>query len=175
MEGTTQVLSSALEAARAEGISTIVVASTTGRTAQEMCSLAKGTGVRVVVVAFSLKPGVTKNPFPVLEELDKSGEIIFRQRPRMRSPGIFHRLIKKLSLSTWQRHLKAVKSIHGIGICVCHKILWMVIKAGLVESGRIIAVAGAKRGADSAGVFTISEGKKWPVLCKVIVSQGSVS
>jgi len=44
----------------------------------------------------------------------------------------------------------------------------MLIEGRILKDERVVAIAGTKKGADSAGIFLADSRKKWPILEKVI-------
>ena len=166
---TAEVLGAALEAARTRGIDRMIIASTTGRTALELCAMIDGADVRPVIVAHRAKPQGDEFQDAARKALAEKRIVLFRQTDRRALPRVLHRIIRKLTMSSWQAKLKAVKASQGTGICVCHKILWMMIQSGSLAPGEVVAVAGRKEGADSAGAFLIPGQKRWPVLLSVII------
>ncbi len=164
---TTDVLRTALEAARRNDVRTVVVASTTGRTALELADMAHHERIRIIVVGHAANRG--KNFDEAIEKrLAGRGILVFRDDRRIAMPRVVHSALKKLVPHRWRRELQVVKEAHGTGICVCHKILWMLVKARTVLPCSVVAIAGTRTGADSAGFFSVPEGKKKPRLVAVI-------
>lgn len=167
---TAKVLEQALSAAKRGRISTVVVASTTGRTARLLLEVLDTFDGKVVVVAHGGAKGRARFDEVARLELADRGVPVLIQANRLRLPGILHRLLRKAGLNRWQRTLKKIKAEHGTGICVCHKLLRMSSKAGLIGSGHVVAIAGMNRGADSAGIFEIDFHTRLPMLIQVIVA-----
>lgn len=167
------VLRSALEAARQKNISTLVVASTSGRTAVELWELVKQAGLSLIVVTHDEgKPDAQRRFNPeIRRKLETANVMIYTHNPR----AIFLRkLIAKFlgpfGFPRWYRHLRAVKDQYGTGIKVCHIIVKMLLDGKILNQGRLIAIAGAKSGADSVALFSIRSPKQWPLLEEIIMS-----
>lgn len=162
------ILQAAVDTALQREISVIIIASTTGDTALKLLTLIAGRKVRLIVVTSEKAKNGAHFKDEICEELRSKGVVILTNRP----PGIVSRLMRKtfgrLVSSPWQKYLSKIQMDYGTGVRVCHKITRIVMHAGIIEDGRIVAVAGTKRGADCAVVLATEAGARWPRLEEVI-------
>ena len=163
-------LITAVEEAKRRNIPTVVVASTTGKTARRLLELVRAEALAVVVVTHDEGKPPQERRFDrkVRSELEASGIRVYTHNPRnILVRKIIGRLFGRFGFPRWYKHLSAVKEKYGTGIKVCHIITEMLIEDGILEEGRVVAVAGRKSGADSVCIFTVKP-KGWPVLEEVI-------
>jgi len=149
-ENTTNVIRLIKERAQARGIKKVVVASTRGDTARAVAVSFEGTGLHLVVIPWQYGFRDTQ-PFPqeLLAELQGKGHrvhfgtMLFHTEDLygIRTPQVMANLLR----------------IFGQGIKVCVEIIMMACDGGCIETGeKVIAVAGAAAGADTAIVATAS-------------------
>ena len=169
------ILAAALEAARRKGIPTIVVASTTGKTASALSKLAKTENLRMIVVTHDEGKPAEARRFDegVRLRLLADRITVYTHDPRyILARKIAARLFGRFGFPRWYKHLDKVKMKYGTGIKVCHIITQMLIEGGILREGRVVAIAGTKSGADSAATFSVKPDNKWPVLDEIIVGRG---
>ena len=149
-ENTLDVIRLIKERARTRGIKRVVVASTRGDTARVAAESCEGTGLQLVVIPWQYGFRDTQ-PFPqeLVTELQAKGHrvhfgtMLFHTEDLygVRTPQVMANLLR----------------IFGQGIKVCVEIIMMSCDAGCIEIGeKVIAVAGAGAGADTAVVATAS-------------------
>lgn len=168
------VLQTAVEAAKKRNILTIVIASTTGKTAAKFLEVIKTERLKVIVVTHdeSRSPEERRFDEHIRMRLLANNIIVYTHNPRaLLLRKIIGRILGELGFSTWQRHLKEVRKKYGTGIKVCHIIVRMLMEGRALTNSKVVAIAGAKNGADSAGIFIIRPENKYPVLEEVIRSQ----
>lgn len=162
----------ALAAAGQANISGVVVASTSGQTANALFDLAKGLNLKLIVVTHDegrSEPERRFNP-EIRRKLEEHNVLVYTHNPRLiLMRKLTARILGPLGLPRWYKHLRAVKDQYGTGIKVCHIIVKMLMEGKVLNNDRVIAIAGSKRGADSAAIFSIIPNNKWPVLEEVIV------
>lgn len=169
------VLKEALAAAKKRNVSTLVVASTSGKTADELFELAKGEKLNIIVVTHDEGKPESQRRFSqdIRTKLLAHNITVYTHNPRMIIlRKIIARLFGRFGFPRWYKHLQAVKEKYGSGIKVCHIITQMLMEGKILSSERLIAIAGNKSGADSAAIFLISGHNKWPVLEEVIIREG---
>lgn len=171
-----EVLQAALSAASKTNISTIVAASTTGATADRLLGYMKQDNLRAIVVTHDEGRPETDRRFneDIRRKLLAQNVTVYTHNPRqLLFQKIARKIIGQFGLSPWHNHLKGVKEKYGTGIKVCHIILQMLMEGKVLRDEKVVAIAGKKSGADSAGIFAIKPRNKWPVLEKVIIRDGS--
>lgn len=145
-ENTDVTLSLARERAAALGIGKVVLASTTGATAQK--ALAYFREVKLIVVPHQFDFKRKENLFPreLVESIRKTGhEVHF-------GTMLFH--TGDFYGSTAPALMANLLRCFSQGVKVCFEITLMAADAGLVAGGeKVIAVAGTGRGADTALVM----------------------
>ena len=167
-ENTTNVIQLIKERAQAIGIKKVVLASTRGDTARAVAVSFEGTGLHLVVIPWQYGFRDTQ-PFPqeLVAELQGKGHrvhfgtMLFHTEDLygIRTPQIMANLLR----------------IFGQGIKVCVEIIMMACDGGCIEIGeKVIAVAGAAAGADTAIVATASPSIKMTglrvheIICKTL-------
>ena len=168
------MLQTAVEAAKRKNIPILVVASTTGNTASKLLDLVKSEKLKVIVVTHDEGRSLGERRFNEdirLRFLANNITVYTHNPPWFLLQKIMSKLLAKLGLLPWQRHLQEVKAKYGTGIKVCHIILQMLKEGRVLTNERVVAIAGTKSGADSAAIFLIKPQDKWPFLQEVIVSQ----
>ena len=167
-----KALQAAIDAAKKKNVSTLVVASTSGKTADRLFELSKGEKLNIIVVTHDENRQESQRRFSqdIRRKLLAHNITVYTHNPRMILPRkIIAKLFGRLGFPRWYRHLQEVKEKYGSGIKVCHIIARMLMEAKILKSDRLIAIAGNKSGADSAVLFLAGEHDKWPVLEEVIV------
>jgi len=165
-QNTAATLELAVGAAQERGITTIVVASTTGATAAEAARLVQGTGIKLVIVPHQF--GWKDEP-----EFDLS------LVPRLQAQGhVFHAATMLFHTSDLYgagapTAMANLLRVFGQGTKVCIEIGLMAADAGQVGPDQeCILVAGTGRGADTAmiataaGTLRLSSFKVHEILCK---------
>lgn len=167
------VLKEAIDAAKKNNILTIAVASTTGTTAKTLFELVKNEKLRTIVVTHDEgRPASERRFSEDIRKLLLANTItVYTHNPRLLFlQKVINGILRKFGLSAWYTHLQKVKERYGTGVKVCHIILKMLIEGKVLRDSRVVAIAGAKSGADSAAIFAIHEHNKWPILEEVIVN-----
>lgn len=167
------MLKEAIDASKKNNIFTIVVASTTGSTARAVFELIKNEKLRAIVVTHDEGRRLSERRFSedTRKILLANNITVYTHNPKLIFlQKVINEILRKFGLSPWSAHLQKVKERYGTGVKVCHIILKMLLEGRVVRDDRVVAIAGAKSGADSAAIFSISGHNKWPVLEKVIVN-----
>ncbi len=130
------------------GIKKLVIASTTGATAQKAMDFFEGSNVKLIVIPHQFDFRRKVNPFPpeTAKSLRDSGhEVHF-------GTMLFH--TSSLYESSAPILMANLLRCFSQGVKVCFEIVLMATDAGLVGSGeRVIAIAGTARGSDTALVI----------------------
>jgi uncharacterized protein len=130
------------------GIKKLVIASTTGATAQKAVEFFKDAGVKLIVVPHQFDFRRKINPFPpeLVKSLRDSGhEVHFGTM--LFHTGDFYESTAPILMANLLRCFSQ-------GVKVCFEIVLMVTDAGLVMSGeKVIVIAGTARGSDTALVM----------------------
>ena len=156
-ELTDQTLELALKAAGQQGIGHMVVATTTGHTAQRIAAL-RPAGLHVVVVTHvqgMIEPGTNELSDEKRAAVEAAGIKVFTGTHAL-SGG--ERGVKVVGGGLYPLEIIAhTLRMMGQGTKVCVEIATMALDAGLIPYGeKIIAVGGTARGADTALVMTPS-------------------
>lgn len=173
MVATMEVLKSAVDVAKKKDILTIIVASTTGDTASKLLELVETEKLRTIVVTHDEGKPPEERRFSetIREKLLANGVTVYTHN---RHAGLLYKIMRKISgrfgIPRWYAYLGEIKAKYGTGIKVCHMITQMLLEGGLLRDDRIVAIAGTKKGADSACVFSLKSKNKWPILEEVIIS-----
>ncbi|HAH19682.1 MAG TPA: hypothetical protein DCL49_02115 [Candidatus Omnitrophica bacterium] len=165
------VLKEAVDAAKKNNILTLVVASTSGNTASKLFDMTRGEKLKLIVVTHDEGRPETDRRFneDIRRRLLAGNVTVYTHNPRLLFfQKVLRKIMGKFGLSAWHNHLNEVKEKYGTGIKVCHIILQMLMEGKALRDERVVAVAGKKSGADSAGIFVIKPKSKWPILEKVI-------
>ena len=169
------VLKAAIDAAKKNSISTIAVASTSGDTASKLFDLVKTEKLRLIVVTHDEGRATNERRFDedIRRRLLANNVTVYTHNPSMiLARKIMNNILGKLGLPTWYKHLAEIRAKYGTGIKVCHIIVHMLMESKAIRGGRIIAIAGTKKGADSAAIFSVRLQDKRPILEKVISKEG---
>lgn len=165
------VLEDAIGAAKKNKISTIVVASTSGSTALKLFELVRDGKVRMIVVTHDEGRSLTERRFSedIRRRFLANNITVYTHNPHsIFLRKIIGKILEKLGFPSWHRHLREIREKHGSGIKVCHIIVQMLMEGGIFREGKVVAIAGAKSGADSAAIFVVSQKDKWPILEEII-------
>ena len=155
------VLKLAKEYAEAEGISDIVVASTTGETGAKAVQMFKGFNVVVVThhVGFR-EPGVHELKEELRQQISGNGAKILTATHALSSA---ERAVRKRfgTLQPLELIANALR-LMGEGTKVCVEIVIMAADAGLIPVDKdVIAIGGTGRGADTAMVIKPANASKF--------------
>ena len=165
-ENTAEVIPLIKERARARGIKKIVLASTRGDTARAAAESFKDTGLQLVVIPWQYGFRDTQ-PFPqeLVADLQQKGHRVHFGTMLFHTDDLY-------GIKTPQLMANLLR-IFGQGIKVCVEIIMMACDGGCIAMGeKVIAVAGAGAGADTAIVATASPSTKMSglrvheVICK---------
>jgi hypothetical protein len=153
---TGNTIQQALKKAKELGIDHMIVASTRGQTALEVCEALNGTGIQVICVAeHSGFAGQDTQLLPenARKELEGTGAKILITSHIL--SGIERSLSKKFGgISPVEIIAHTLRQFGGEGIKVAVEITVMAADAGLIPTDReIIAIAGTWKGADTAVVL----------------------
>src|SRR3989338_2434394 len=166
------VFEAAVKAAKENGISTIVVASTTGKTALGLSELVKREGLRMIVVTHDegRVPQEKRFSEETRSRIVADGFTVYTHNPRwILLRKIIAKAFGRFGFPRWHSRLREGSAKYGAGIKVCHIIMQMLIEGGILKEGRFAAVAGRKSGSDSVAIFSVKPQSTWPILEKVIV------
>ncbi len=150
---TEETLTIAREAAVELGIKYVVVASTQGDTARVAARIFKDSSVKVIVVTHNTgfkEPGVQEMKLEMRQSIEKEGLTVYTGTMVLRNLGA---AIRDQMGYSQQELVANTLRILGQGVKVCVEMAAMVADAGLVPIEDIIAVAGTKKGADTAVVI----------------------
>lgn len=168
-------LENAIDIAKKEKISTIVVASTTGDTALKLFELAKGGKFKLIVVTHDEGRFPQERRFKedIRRLLLANHVTVYTHNPRaIILRKVISAIFEKLSLPTWHKYLRQMREKYSPGVKVCHIIVHMLIEGNILRDEKVVAIAGKKTGADSVAVFLVEPRNKRPILEKIIVSPG---
>ena len=157
-ENTDAVIEAAAKRAAEPGISHIVVASTSGKTALKMAEAVKGSGIKVIGVSHQYGQK-EKGEWEVEEEYKKKledlGAVITTQSHMF--SGIERSISKKFGgYSRLEVIADTLRSLFGKGFKVAIEVAIMAADSGHIpisEDTEIIAIGGTRRGADVALVL----------------------
>lgn len=149
-ENTDAVLSLAGQRARARGVSTVVLASTTGYTARQAVEAFADDGIRLVVVPHQVgfdEPD--RFPHGMTETLEDAGHTVHRGTMLFHTDEFYgHRTPTAMA---------NILRCFCHGVKVCFEIAFMAVDGGCVEPGeKVILVAGTGAGADTALYATVA-------------------
>ena len=149
-ENTDETLRIAFDMAVARSIDSVVVASTTGETAERAMAFFKQCNCRLIIVTHNTgfkQSGEQQFSQKIREKLEKEGVVVYTGTMALRNIGSAIR--KKFGFSE-EELINATLRIMGQGVKVGVEMAAMVCDAGLVPPEEIITVAGTARGADTA-------------------------
>lgn len=167
------VLEQAIDIAQKNKISTIVVASTSGGTALKLFGLVRDSKVKIIVVTHDEGRHLEERRFneDIRRRLLANNISVYTHNPRrVFLRKITSKILEKLRVPSWYKHLTEIREKYGTGIKVCHIIVQMLMEGGIFRDGKVVAIAGTKSGADSAAVFAVSQKDKWPILEEIITN-----
>lgn len=169
-----EILLAALSTAKKHTISTILVASTSGKTAERLFELNKNKHLKFIVVTRDQGKPAQERRFneDIRRKLLAHNVTVYtpQQNFTFLSKAI-NKFFSRLGFSRWYNHLIKVRERYGSGIKVCHIITRMLIEGKVLKDAKVVAIAGSKSGADSCGIFSVKAGNKWPVLEEVILNR----
>jgi len=147
---TEQLLELAGEYARREGISDVVIASTTGETGAKASRIFKGCNLVVVTHSFGFhEPGTTELEEIYRSEIVANGARIFTGTHAL--SGVERAIRKNFQTIQLLELIANTLRLLGEGTKVCVEVTLMATDAGLLPEGKdVIAIAGTGRGADTA-------------------------
>ena len=168
-DNTEETLTLAIDAAKKRELSTLVIASTTGATAQKAAGMVEGTGIRLVIVPHQF--GWKDEPefdLDLVPELEAQGHA-FHAATMLFHTDDFHGTEAPRAMANVLRTL-------GQGTKVCIEIGLMAADGGYVtQDEECVLVAGTGRGADTAMIATaaptmkLSDFKVHEILCKPLL------
>ena len=141
-----------------------LVASTTGRSAEEAFQVAHHAGVRLVIVTFDEKqmPEGLQFPLSLRKKIEASGHQVLSYRRKMRIPLKWFRLFSKICGSEKWYSL-------GIGSRVCFRIVRLALRARLVREGdTVVALAGKEKGLDTALILGVQSQTRRIILKQIL-------
>ena len=165
------ILKVAVDAAKKNNISTIVIASTTGNTALKLLELVKEQNLHMIVVTHDEGKPEQERRFneDIRKALLVNKVMVYTHNPRL---ILLRKIIGKafgtFGFPRWYAHLSEVKEKYGTGVKVCHIIVQMLREGGVLGDEKVVAIAGTKTGADSTAIFSVAAKNKWPVQEAVI-------
>ena len=165
------VLEQAIDIAQKNKISTIVVASTSGGTALKLFELVRDSKVKMIVVTHDEGRPLGERRFneDIRRRLLANNITVYTHNPHsILLRKIIGKILEKLRIPSWHKHLREIREKYGTGIKVCHIIVQMLMEGGIFREGKVVAIAGTKSGADSAAIFAVSQNNKWPILEEII-------
>jgi hypothetical protein len=130
------------------GIKRLVIASTTGATAQKAAEFFKDAGVKLIVVPhqFDFRRKVNLFPPELVKSLRDSGHEVHFGTMLFHTGDFYESKVPMLMANLLRCFSQGVK--------VCFEIVLMATDAGLVASGeKVIVIAGTARGSDTALVM----------------------
>jgi len=167
------ILRSAIEVAKKNNISIIVLASTTGNTALKFLDLVKAETLEVIVVTHDEGMATQEKRFNEDSRrllLAHNITVYTHNLPGSLPRKIMAKVLARFDFSPWHRHLKEIKTKYGTGIKVAHIIVQMLMEGKMLKYNRVVAIAGRKSGADSAAIFRIEPKNRWPALEEIIIA-----
>ena len=167
------VLEQAIETAKKNKISTLVIASTSGNTAMKLFELIREGHLKIIVVTHDEGKPIGDRRFSddARKRLLANNVTVYTHNPHnILLRKITGRILGKLRFPSWDKHLIEVRKKYGTGIKVCHIIVQMLMEGGIFRESKVVAIAGTKSGADSAAVFVVSQKNKWPTLEEIITN-----
>ncbi|MGQ9459544.1 MAG: pyruvate kinase alpha/beta domain-containing protein [Anaerolineae bacterium] len=171
---TATTLRVALERAKALGLHTALVASTSGATGAEAARLFAGSGIRLVVVSHShgfREPNTQEFQPEHRQAVEAAGATILTCQHAL--GGVNRAVRRKLGTYQLDEIIAYALRTFGEGLKVISEITVMAADAGLVRTDEeVVAVAGTGRGADTAAVVLPANAQDFfaleirEVLCK---------
>lgn len=153
IENTEKTLEVASQYAKKRDIKDIVIASTTGYTAEKVLEKYANEGLNIVVVTHNTgfsEEGHQEFSEDIRRRLIKSGIKVLTGTMVLRSLGT---AIRELTGYSEQDLVANTLRMFSQGIKVCVEIVAMAADSGLIPFSDVIAIAGTGRGADTACVI----------------------
>ena len=167
-ENTTEVIKLVLERAKLRNINRIVVASTKGYTAKLILDAVEGKDINLVVVPGQFMGEENQFPQELVNELRGEKHLVHF------GTQLFHTV--DLYGTNTPQALANMLRVFGQGMKVCIEIIMMACDGGCINMGeKVIVVAGAHSGADTAVVATAAPSTKVTslrineIICKPIL------
>jgi len=161
IENTEQAIEAAFQYATKNGIKDIVVASTTGYTAEKILEKYNGCGFNIVIVTHNTgfsDEGRQTFPEQLKIKLTNSGIIVHTGTMVLRALGT---AIRELTGYSEQDLIANTLRMLSQGIKVCVEIVAMAADAGLIPFSDVIAIAGTGKGADTACLIKANSSNKF--------------
>lgn len=164
---TIETLTLAKEYALSSGAAKLVLASTTGATAQTALEMFRDTGIQLIVVPHQFDFARKGSAFPpeLVKQLREVGHEVFF------GTMLFH--TDRLYVSETPTLIANFLRCFSQGVKVCFEIVMMAADAGLATVGEtVIAIAGTAKGADTALVMQAASTRHYTrlrvnrILCK---------
>ncbi|MBN1688823.1 MAG: hypothetical protein JW893_06950 [Candidatus Omnitrophica bacterium] len=157
-----------------EGNLPIVLASTTGRTAQEMLRVLGDRRVSLIVIMHDMRRLPKNSAFDegVAQRLRQRGDKLLMDRapwlPSLRITRWLERLLRISGLNLGEKNLERQ---YGIGGKVCFLIAARAAKAGMIQEGqKVIAVAGKQAGATTALELCLEKVEPLSIVCSKTIA-----
>ena len=166
-ENTESVFELVQERLNAGGINKVVLASTTGETAQKAMDFFEESGIKFVVVPHQFDFVREVNPFPLelVKTLREAGHEVHFGTMLFHTENLYESNIPTVMANLLRCFCQGIK--------VCFEIVLMATDAGLLTKGeKVIAIAGTGRGSDTALVMQASSSRNMKklrineILCK---------
>ena len=160
-DNTDKTLQIAFTEATKRKLEYILLASTTGETAQKAMEYYTKSNSRLIVVTHNygfVKPGEQQFSQAIRDELNKEGVIVLTGTMVLRNQGTAIR--KKFGYSE-EELINTVLRMVGQGVKVGIEMAAMACDAGLIPPQDVITVAGTSRGADTALVITANSSNRF--------------
>ncbi len=153
---TEKTLKLALDKAEEQNIRHIIVASSTGRTAEALLEIANPDKYNIVCVTYHAgfnDPGKTAMSLETRRKLEDAGLAVLTTTHLM--AGLDRALRFKFGGVYPAEIIANTLRIFGQGVKVCTEISGMALDAGMVPHGeKVVAIGGSGKGADAALVIT---------------------
>jgi uncharacterized protein len=148
----------AIERAKELGITTIVVASTSGKTASVFFDEIRGSGINLVIVTHVIgftKPGEWEFSQEIADRLQKQGvQIVIGTHALSGLERALSRSPKVGGGSRTEAIAEALRRVVAVGLKVAVECVLMATDAGAIDiHGEVIAVGGTASGADTVCVI----------------------
>jgi hypothetical protein len=148
----------AIERAKELGIKTIIVASTSGKTALVFFDAIRGSGINLVIVTHVIgftKPGEWEFSQEIADRLQKEGvQIVISTHALSGLERALSRSPKVGGGSRTEAIAEALRRVVAVGLKVAVECVLMAADAGAIDiNGEVIAVGGTASGADTVCVI----------------------
>lgn len=161
IEHTEETIEFALKYAEENGMQHIVIASTTGYSAEKMLGKYKKGVHKIVVVTHNTgfkEEGVQTFPDDLRKKLTDSGIKVHTGTMVLRSLGT---AIRELTGYSEQELIANTLRMFSQGVKVCVEIVAMAADSGLIPFSDVIAIAGTGKGADTACLIRANSSNKF--------------